>query len=203
MGCLFTALRGVGLFRGTFSRSALAPIASSTSLVYLAVPPCSDHWRVVGPPKPSSSSTTCTSPTPSTSSLPMSTANRTPDPLRSNDNFTAIFQAAASEYEKVTGKSLDSHPFATQLETCDSPEAVSSVLLTQAQASSKSRKTDERLMAFLDPTIHILFTFSATLGEGIGLVSRLICPIFSSSDIWLSHFDPRKPFPPGSPSFWW
>ena len=27
-------------------------------------------------------------------------------------------------------------------------------------------------MAWLDPTIHILFTFSDTLGEGIGLVSK-------------------------------
>lgn len=28
-------------------------------------------------------------------------------------------------------------------------------------------------MAWLDPTVRILFTFSATLGEGIGLVSPL------------------------------
>jgi hypothetical protein len=102
----------------------------------------------------------------------MPTTNETAGPSRSNDNFTAIFHVALNEYETVTGKPLCTHPFATQLEICDSPQAVSSVLRRQAQASSKSRKGDERLMACLDPTIHILFTFSATLGEGIGLVSR-------------------------------
>src|ERR1700730_17878674 len=100
----------------------------------------------------------------------MSTADQTPGPSRSNDNFTAIFQAALGEYEMVTGKPLCAHPFAKQLDNCDSPQAVSSVLRTQAQAFSKSRKSDDKLMDCLDPIIHILFTFSATLGEGIGLV---------------------------------
>jgi hypothetical protein len=107
----------------------------------------------------------------------MSKTNQTAGPSLSNDNCAAIFRVALNEYETVTGKPLRTHPFATQLETCDSPQAVASVLRVQVQASNKSRKIDERLMAYLDPTIHILFTFSATLGEGIGLVSRLIPPI--------------------------
>jgi hypothetical protein len=131
----------------------------------------------------------------------MSTTNQTAGHSRSNDNFTAIFQLALSEYETVTGKPLRIHPFATQLESCDSPQAVSSVLRTQAQASGKSRKSDERLMACLDPTIHILFTFSATLGEGIGLVSHLICPIVILRHLTFSHFHLRKPYSPGSLSF--
>jgi len=104
----------------------------------------------------------------------MSTINQTAGPSRSTDNFTAIFQAALDEYHTVTGKSLDTQPFATQLDDCNSPEAFSSVLRTQAQAFSKSRKGDEKLMAWLDPTINILCTFSGTLGEGIGLVSQVI-----------------------------
>jgi hypothetical protein len=90
----------------------------------------------------------------------------------STNNFTTIFNAAANEYQKLTGKSLDTHPFAAQLDTCQNPEAVSTLLRTQAQAFSKFREGDERLMAWLDPTIHILSTFSDTLGEGIGLVRK-------------------------------
>ena len=90
------------------------------------------------------------------------------------DNFTAIFKAASNEYQRVTGKHLDSHPFATQLETCNSPEAVSTVIRTQARAFSRFCKGDENLMAWLDPTIKILSMLSVTLGEGIGLVSYLV-----------------------------
>ena len=100
----------------------------------------------------------------------MSTNNATPGP--STDNFTAIFNAAENEYQTITGKSLKTHPFATQLETCQNPDAVSNLLQTQAQAFSKFRKGDEKLMAWLNPTIHILSTFSDTLGEGISLVSK-------------------------------
>jgi hypothetical protein len=99
----------------------------------------------------------------------MSASNQTAGP--STDNFTAIFNAATDEYQRLTGKRLDIHPFATQLNTCQSPEAISNIFQAQEQAFSKILKGDERLMAWLDPTIHILFTFSDTLGEGIGLVS--------------------------------
>ena len=73
----------------------------------------------------------------------------------------------------MTGKHLDTHPFATQLDACRSPEAVSSVLRTQVQAFKKFREGDEKLMTWLNPIVNILFVFSATLGNGIGLVSRL------------------------------
>jgi hypothetical protein len=107
----------------------------------------------------------------------MSTSNQIAGPSRLNHNFAAIFQAAESEYEIVTGNPLHTHPFATQLDACHTPEAVSNVFRTQAQVLSKSRKRDERLMTWLDPTVHILFTFSGTLGEGIGLVSCFIRPM--------------------------
>jgi hypothetical protein len=97
----------------------------------------------------------------------------------SADTFTAIFNAASIEYETVTGKRLDTHPFAAQLDTCHTPEAISNVFRAQAHAFTKFRKGDEKLMAWLDPIVHILCAFSATLGEGIGLVST---PIHS---VWL------------------
>src|SRR5579863_4618488 len=104
----------------------------------------------------------------------MSAINQTAGPSTSTsaDNFTALFNAASTEYARVTGKRLDTHPFAAQLDACDSPKAVSDLLRTQAQAFDKFRKGDEKLIPWLDPTVHILFTFLGTLGEGIGLVSR-------------------------------
>jgi hypothetical protein len=103
--------------------------------------------------------------------------------IQTADNFTAIFNAAAAEYQRVTKKRLDTHPFAAQLDTCDSPDAVSNIFRTQAQAFSVFREGDERLMTWLDPIVHILlFIFSGTLGEGIGLVSRLVDWLLSYSD---------------------
>ena len=104
--------------------------------------------------------------------VPMSASNQTVGP--STDNFSSIFNAALNEYQRLTKKSLDTHPFAAQLDTCQNPEAISVLFRTQAQALSKFREGDERLMAWLDPTIHILWTFSDTLGEGIGLVRNLV-----------------------------
>ena len=102
----------------------------------------------------------------------MATRNQTADrpTSPSTDNFTAIFNAASAEYQKVTGNRLNTHPFAAQLDACQSPKAVSDILRTQAQAFSKFSRGDEKLMTWLDPIVHILFTISATLGEGIGLV---------------------------------
>ena len=98
----------------------------------------------------------------------MSASNQTAGP--STDNFFSIFNAALNEYQRLTKKSLDTNPFAAQLDTCQNPEAISTLFRTQAQAFTKFREGDERLMSWLDPTIHILSTFSDTLGEGVGLV---------------------------------
>jgi hypothetical protein len=101
----------------------------------------------------------------------MSASSQTAAP--SADNLTTIFKAATDKYQKLTGIRLDTHPFTAQLDACQNPEAISNFLRTEAQAFSKFRKGDERLMVWLDPTIHILFSFSATLGEEIGLVGNL------------------------------
>jgi hypothetical protein len=103
----------------------------------------------------------------------MSTSNQASS--ASASNFTAIFQAAHDEYKRLTGHDLDTHPFAAELDSCDSPDGILNVLQKQAQACSRSRRGNKKLLAWLNPTVHVLFTFSATLGEGIGLVSPF-CP---------------------------
>jgi hypothetical protein len=109
------------------------------------------------------------SPTITITSIIMSASKQT-----AADNFTAIFNAASNEYKRVTGKSLDTHPFAAKLDTCHSPEAISNVFRTQARAISGIQKDNEKLMTWLEPMVYLLSTFSDTLGEGIALVCRLI-----------------------------
>ena len=110
------------------------------------------------------------------------------------NNFTAILNAASTEYHRVTRKRLDTHPFATLLDTCNTPEAILNVFRTQAQAFSKFRKGDERLMTWLDPIVHIVFVFSGSLalGEGIGLVSPLVHYLLSFSNTSFSAILARQ-----------
>jgi len=89
----------------------------------------------------------------------------------SSPSFLPIFTAALETYEKVTKKKLFTHPLAAQLQSCDSPTAILSVLQDLVQQLDQSRSSDHRLTNWLSPTVNVLFAFSATLGEGVGLVS--------------------------------
>ncbi|KAH9985048.1 hypothetical protein BJV74DRAFT_580184 [Russula compacta] len=113
----------------------------------------------------------------------MSASNQTAGP--STNTFTAIFIAASNEYQRVTRKRLDTHPFAAQLDSCHSPEDFSGLLRTQAQAFSKSHDADEKLMKWLTPTINILFTLSDTLGEAIALPFSPAKAIFTGIGVLL------------------
>ena len=99
----------------------------------------------------------------------MSTSNQTTD--LSTANFTAIFDAASNEYKTLTKQDLQTHPLAAEFDNSNSPDSVMSVFRKQAQAFDKFRKGDDKLMAWLNPIVNILFIFSGTLGEGIGIVS--------------------------------
>ena len=112
----------------------------------------------------------------------MSTNNQTAGP---SHHFTAIFEVAKSEYQKVTGKSLDTHTFAAKLVGCDSPEAFSNVLQMQAEAFSSFCKRDKKLMKWLRPIVNVLFTFSGTIGEGAGIVSHRLRSVRWFFDVWL------------------
>jgi len=96
---------------------------------------------------------------------------RSPAPA---DNFLATFDAALDQYWRVTGQRLDTHTFAARSDNWHSPQTISDALRLGTQALNIFRQGDERLMAWLDPVVDILFTFSATLGERIVLVSHII-----------------------------
>jgi hypothetical protein len=96
----------------------------------------------------------------------------------SSSNFQSIFNASLKAYEKKTKNDLLAHPLAAQLQACKSPSDILAVLQEKVKEFDQSRSADERLSQWLNPTINVLFSFSATLGAGVGLVSTVesTCP---------------------------
>ena len=92
----------------------------------------------------------------------------------SSSSFQSVLNTALEAYEKKTKSKLLTHPLATQLQSCDSPTAILSVLQDLIQQFDRRRSSDERLSSWLSPTVNVLYTFSSTLGQGVGLVSLSI-----------------------------
>ena len=91
----------------------------------------------------------------------------------SSNKFQLIINDALNSYKKRTKKDLLSHPLATQLQACNSPGDILTVLHQQVQGLDQSRSTDDRWTKWLDPTINVLYTLSESLGEGVSLVSLM------------------------------
>jgi len=113
----------------------------------------------------------------------MSATDPATDP--STSNFAAIFEAASNEYKTLTGKDFQSHPFAAALEITNSPGSILVVFQERAQAVDRFRKRHDKLMKSLTPIVHIISTFSATLGEGIGLPFSPAKAIFTGIGVLL------------------
>ena len=91
----------------------------------------------------------------------------------SSSKFQIIINNALKEYGKRTKTDLIAHPLAIQLQTCNSPTAILTVLQQQVQGLDQSRSSDDRWTKWLDPTVSILYALSETLGEGVSLVSLM------------------------------
>ncbi|KAH9015879.1 hypothetical protein EDB85DRAFT_786518 [Lactarius pseudohatsudake] len=85
----------------------------------------------------------------------------------------AALSASLSEYKKKTGKELLDHPLAAEVQRCDSVDAILAIIQGQANAFQQFRDGDrgqwQRLMRRINPVVDFLFTFSATLSEGVAL----------------------------------
>ena len=81
-------------------------------------------------------------------------------------SFELLINKALDTYKERTRKDLRDHPLAKQLQDCQSPDAV---LVVLKQQLDQSQSTDERWTKWLDPTIHVLLTFSQAVGT-VGLV---------------------------------
>jgi len=97
------------------------------------------------------------------SSHPIATAS-------SSSTFQLVFNNALKAYEKRTKKNLLAHPLAAELQKCNSPGTILSVLHQQVQGLDRLQSSDDRWTKWLDPTVNVLHTLSETLGEGISLV---------------------------------
>ncbi|KAI9432833.1 hypothetical protein H4582DRAFT_2131957 [Lactarius indigo] len=103
----------------------------------------------------------------------------------STPNFQPIFEKALEEYKKTTGNDLTTHPLATEIKGCDSPEDILAVLQGKANELNQSRSGDDRFTKWLNPTVNILNALSATFGNTAGSVFPPAKIIFSGIGILL------------------
>jgi len=95
----------------------------------------------------------------------------TPSTSASRSNLDSIFNSALQTYKKKTGKDITSHPLATELQSCNSPDAILTVLRKQVPSFDHSEDSNGIFTKWLIPTVNVLYAFSATVGEGVGLVN--------------------------------
>ena len=89
----------------------------------------------------------------------------------SSPHFRTIFVEAMNGYERKTKTDLLKHPLASQLQSCNSSSDILAVLHGMVNELDKSKGRNEKLSSWLNPTINVLYAFSSTLGQGVGLVS--------------------------------
>ena len=106
-----------------------------------------------------------------TNSFPSSIMSADPSTSTSNSNFLSIFNAALESYKRKTKKDLASHPLLPRLQSCNSPNSIITLLREQVSASSLPRNDDDGLIRWVTPTVNVMYAFSATIGQGVGLVS--------------------------------
>lgn len=88
----------------------------------------------------------------------------------SGSTLQSLFEAALQGYEKQTGIKLIEHPFARQLEICNSVESITAVLQEQAQAFTEFRRDDCKVMKPLRRVVQVLHALSTSLVCWVSLV---------------------------------
>ena len=103
--------------------------------------------------------------------------------------FPPIFDKALKEYKKKIGKELTTHPLADEIKGCSSPDAILAILQGKANGLNQSQSNDERLTKWLTPTVNVLNALSATIGQGVGMLSSNAFPyhVFPNIQIFLPH----------------
>jgi hypothetical protein len=109
----------------------------------------------------------------------------------SSSCFQALFGAALQDYEIRTGISLVNHPFAKQLEECDSLDSITAILEEQAKSFRGFRRDNGKLMKSVNCSVDVLYmlSISTVLGEGVGVVR----PKQSSAFLVLDRYSPAIP----------
>ena len=84
----------------------------------------------------------------------------------SQPNFASIFNEALDTYKRKTKKDLASHPLLPRLRSCNSPEAIFTVLQDEIPFN-QFENGDNGLTNWVMPTVKVLFAFSTTVGQGV------------------------------------
>jgi len=97
---------------------------------------------------------------------------KTPPENSVRANYQSIFDSALQEYTKKTRKDLSSEPLFHNLQSCDSPDDIMTILQQQIPEFGQSAggNSDDRLTRWLDPTVKVINAFSATIGGAVALV---------------------------------
>ena len=82
----------------------------------------------------------------------------------------SILDVALTEYRK--NEDLISHPLATELQRCDSVDAILAILQRQANTLEQLRDRNRELTKWVSSSVNILCSISAILGDGVSLVRR-------------------------------
>jgi hypothetical protein len=101
--------------------------------------------------------------------LPANPMSQT-SPVIPPSKFQSTFINALQAYNRRTREDLLFHPLATRLRSCNSSDAILSVLQEQAQAIDPSWNGDEKLAMWLGQSVDVLYALSSSLEEGVGLV---------------------------------
>ena len=127
---------------------------------------------------------------------PRTIMSTVPSVSTSRSNFVSVFDAALETYKRRTKKDLATHSLLPTLQSCDSPEAVLVVLREQIPAFSPTQNDDDGLTKWVSPTVNVLYTISANLGGGVGLVSIMM---FSCQEF--ANIYSFQAFPPANAIF--
>ena len=115
------------------------------------------------------------------------TMSAVPSTSTSHFNFASIFDVALEKYKRNTKEDLAKHPLFPRLQSCDSPEAILTVLREQSLNSDQSQSGDNGLTKWVTPTVNVLYSFSATIGGVVGLVNiRIFLYDIGQSNVYLS-----------------
>ncbi|KAH9957353.1 hypothetical protein BC827DRAFT_1157345 [Russula dissimulans] len=106
--------------------------------------------------------------------------------ITSRLNYRSILDNALVAYQKKTGKDLRSHPLLSKLRTSNSPDEILTTLREQISGFSQTSSCDKTFTKWLDPTVNVLFAFSATVVAGVTLTYPPAAVIFSAIGVLLS-----------------
>ena len=104
------------------------------------------------------------------------TMTAVPSTSTPHSNFASIFNVALEQYKRKTKQDLAKHPLLPRLQSCDSPEAILTVLREQTPEFNQFQNSDNELTKWATPIVTVLYSFSVTLGGVVGLVNIRISP---------------------------